>query len=330
MGMKRIYILATGGTIAGRAASEAATTGYEAGAIGIEELLAAVPEAASYAELAGETVAAIDSKDITADVWFKLARRTEELLQQDDVDGVVITHGTDTMEETGYFLQLTVHSDKPVVLTGAMRPATALSADGPMNLLQAVRVAASPAAAGCGVLIVMNGRIDSAREATKLHTTALETFGAPGFGALGTVQDGEPVFYRRPLRAHTKGSEFFLPENAELPQVAVLYGYADDDGMMVKAAVSAGVKGIVYAGMGNGSVPVRVEQALAEAVKKGVIVVRSTRGAAGRVTRAEASYEEHGFIASDTLNPQKARVLLQLALLKTQKREEIRAAFMRY
>ena len=253
--------------------------------------------------------------------------RTQELLQRDDVDGIVITHGTDTMEETAYFLHLTVHSAKPIVLTGAMRPATALSADGPMNLLQAVRVAATDEAVGQGVLIVLDGTIESARDAVKMHTTALGTFQSPEVGALGSVHDGEPVFYRGPLRRHTTRSAFSVEDVTELPRVAILYAHADDDGFLVEAAVQAGCRGIVYAGMGNGSIPARAEAALARAAAEGVAVVRSTRSAAGRVTRAEASYEANGFIASDTLNPAKARVLLQLALLQTEDPAAIRKMF---
>lgn len=327
---KHIYILATGGTIAGRAASEEATTGYEAGAIGIADLLAAVPEVSRYADVKGEQIAAIDSKDIRQEIWLKLAARCNALLARTDVDAVVITHGTDTMEETGYFLQLTVKSEKPVVLTGAMRPATAMSADGPMNLLQAVRVAAADDAVGKGVLIVLDGTIESARDAIKMHTTSLGTFRSPEVGALGCVQDGGPVFYRSPLRRHTAYSEFSVGDVTELPRVAILYAHADDDGFLVEAAVRAGCRGLVYAGMGNGSIPARAEAALARAAAQGVVVVRSTRSAVGRVTRAESSYEKNGFIASDTLNPAKARVLLQLTLLKTRDLAAIRTIFSVY
>ena len=263
-------------------------------------------------------------------IWLRLAARCKELLAREDVDGVVITHGTDTMEETAYFLHLTVHSVKPIVLTGAMRPATALSADGPMNLLQAVRVAAVDEAVGQGVLIVLDGTIESARDAVKMHTTALGTFQSPEVGALGSVHDGEPAFYRSPLRRHTTRSAFSVEGVPELPRVAVLYAHADDDGFLVEAAVQAGCRGIVYAGMGNGSIPVRAEAALARAVAEGIVVVRSTRSAAGRVTRAEASYETNGFIASDTLNPAKARVLLQLTLLQTDDTAAIRKMFKIY
>jgi L-asparaginase len=205
-----------------------------------------------------------------------------------------------------------------------------MSADGPMNLLQAVRVAADDEAAGKGVLIVLNGTIESARDAVKTHTTSLDTFRSPEMGALGSVQDGEPVFYRSPLRRHTVHSAFSVKGVTALPRVAILYAHADDDGFLVAAAQKAGCQGIVYAGMGNGSIPERVETALAEAAAEGIAVVRSTRSAAGRVTRAEASYEANGFIASDTLNPAKARVLLQLALLKTSDTASIRTMFSIY
>ena len=211
-----------------------------------------------------------------------------------------------------------------------MRPATAMSADGPMNLLQAVRVAADDEAAGKGVLVVLNGTIESARDAVKMHTTSLDTFRSPEMGALGSVQDGEPVFYRSPLRCHTVHSVFSVKGVTALPRVAILYAHADDDGFLVAAAQKAGCQGIVYAGMGNGSIPERVETALAKAAAEGIAVVRSTRSAAGRVTRAEASYEANGFIASDTLNPAKARVLLQLALLKTSDTASIRTMFSIY
>ena len=185
-------------------------------------------------------------------------------------------------------------------------------------------------AVGQGVLIVLDGTIESARDAVKMHTTALDTFQSPEVGALGSVHDGEPVFYRSPLRRHTTRSAFSVEGVPELPRVAVLYAHADDDGFLVEAAVQAGCRGIVYAGMGNGSIPARAEAALARAVAEGVVVVRSTRSAAGRVTRAEASYETNGFIASDTLNPAKARVLLQLTLLQTDDTAAIRKMFKIY
>lgn len=191
---KHIYVLATGGTIAGQAESGAATTGYRAGAVSVDALLSAVPELSEIAEVSGEQVAAIDSKDMTEQIQWELVRRCRELLTAGGADGIVITHGTDTMEETAYFLSLLVDTEKPIVLTGAMRPATALSADGPLNLLDAVRVAASDVAGGMGVLVVMNNQIDGAHDVTKTHTMSVDTFRSPDSGALGRVNDGEVTF----------------------------------------------------------------------------------------------------------------------------------------
>ncbi len=326
----QIKILATGGTIAGSAASETATTGYRAGALGIDALLNAVPEMKTYADVSGEQLAAIDSKDMTDDIWFRLAGRVNALLSRPGVDGIVITHGTDTMEETAYFLNLTVHSDKPVVLTGAMRPATAISADGPMNLLNAIRLAASPEAAGKGVLLTLNDTIEAARETSKTHTTAVDTFQSLTTGSVGAMGDGHVTFYREPSGCHTTASEFDLDDVTALPYVPIIYGHANMDTVFIDAAVKAGAKGIVYAGMGNGSIHKTAEAALAEASKNGIIVVRSTHAAKGAVIPAEPSYAEAHFIDSHLLNPQKARILLQLALTKTSDPAAIQAMFLKY
>ena len=319
---KKILLITTGGTIASVNTKDGLVPA------GSEILKNEIEHLRAYYAIEVCDLMCLDSSNIQPEEWVKIARCVFD--RRAGVDGIVITHGTDTMEETAYFLHLTVHSEKPIVLTGAMRPATAMSADGPMNLLQAVRVAADDEAAGKGVLIVLNGTIESARDAVKTHTTSLDTFRSPEMGALGSVQDGEPVFYRSPLRRHTVHSAFSVKGVTALPRVAILYAHADDDGFLVAAAQKAGCQGIVYAGMGNGSIPERVETALAEAAAEGIAVVRSTRSAAGRVTRAEASYEANGFIASDTLNPAKARVLLQLALLKTSDTASIRTMFSIY
>ena len=313
---KKIRIVAMGGTIAGAAADSAATTGYQAGAVGVAELLAAVPEINEVAEVSCEQLAAIDSKDITAAQQLKLVQRVRELLLSAEVDGLVITHGTDTLEETAYLLDLVHFADKPVVITGAMRPATALSADGPLNLLDAVRVAASESARDRGVLVVLNNEIHSAGLVTKLSTTAVDTFTSPNGGALGTVNDGEVVFYHSPQLAHLPRALSVsekLTSRSELPYVPILYGHSDDDGRLVQMVTAQGAKGIVYAGMGNGSVPERAEHELAAAAGQGVLVIRASTCAAGMVTRAEDSYEQSGFIASGVLNPKKARLLLQVA-----------------
>ena len=328
--MKKIYVLATGGTIAGSAESDTATTGYQAGAIGVDALLDAVPEIRRIAEVSGEQIAAIDSKDMTQEVQLRLARRCNELLAFAGIDGIVITHGTDTMEETAYLLSLLACTDKPIVLTGAMRPATAISADGPLNLLDAVRVAASDEARDQGVLVVTNNQIDGAHDVTKSHTMAVNTFQSPNGGPLGMVDDGAVKFSRHSCFAHLENSLQLGKNVQKLPDVRILYGCAGDDGLLVEAAVKAGAKGIVYAGMGNGSLPAPVEEKLAAAVKQGVAVVRSSRGYAGNVTVAEASYEAAGFFRSGSLNPQKARILLQLALANGNDAKEIQAWFDRY
>ena len=329
-GKPNIAILATGGTIAGSADSASATTGYKAGALGIDVLLNAVPEVKNYANVTGEQICSIDSKDMTDAIWLKLSKRVNELLSSGDVDGIVITHGTDTLEETAYFLNLTVKSDKPVVLVGAMRPATAISADGPMNLLNAVRVAASKVSVGKGVLVAMNDEINAAREVTKTNTITVSTFKTPELGFLGYVNEGVPEFYRESTRRHTKNSEFDARNLSELPYVKVIYGHANDDGLFVDAAVKAGAKGIVYAGTGNGSVHMDAEKALANATAQGVVVVRSSRVGNGTVIPAEQSYIDYHFLDGDSLSPQKARILLQLALTRTNDLGAIQKMFKEY
>lgn len=321
----RILVLATGGTIAGRAASPENVTGYQSGVIGIDELLSAVPEIRSFADVTGEQLCNIDSKDMTDEIWLRLAARINEILAKDEADGVVITHGTDTMEETAFFLSLTVKSEKPIVMTGAMLPATARDADGPRNLLDAVRVAASPESADKGVLVVMNDKIFAAKEVTKIHTTKIDAFASPGFSPLGRVDDNGVVFERTPNlpRLH-------FPAESSLPRVDILYGHEGDDGALVEAALHAGAKGIVYAGMGNGSIPAKAEKALAKASEKGIVVVRASRTNSGPVVPADPSYAAAGFIDGSVLNPQKARVLLRLALGKTRDWEEVRQIFRKY
>ena len=325
----KICILTTGGTIAGAAARSDALTGYRAGALGADELLAAVPEIADVCAIESEEVAAIDSKDMTDAVWLHLADRIEAALAA-GAAGVVVTHGTDTLEETAYFLQLVVKSEKPVVLTGAMRPATALSADGPLNLLDAVRLAASPEAHGQGALVVLNGEIHSARDIQKVHTTAVQAFVSPDVGALGRMEDGTPHFRRRVLTRHTRESEFDLAGVTTLPYVPILYGHAGADARLARAAIESGAAGIVHAGTGNGSIHEALLATLADAAGKGIGIVRTSRTGAGAVLFAESAYADAGFIDADTLPPAKARILLALALLKTKDRDEIWRMFREY
>ena len=317
----KIKILATGGTIAGVANSATDTTNYAAGALGIDKLIDAVPEIKNFANVSGEQICNIDSKDINEKIWLKLANRINELLS--DVDGIVITHGTDTLEETAYFLNLTVHSDKPVVLTGAMRPATAISSDGAINLLNAVKVAASSDSKAKGVLVVLNDEINSAREVTKIHTLNVSAFKSREFGLLGYVSGGNVEFYRTSTRRHTVNSEFDISGLKSLPSVKIIYNHACDDGIFVEAAINAGVKGIICAGTGNGSINANVEEILSRAAEN-IVIVRSSRCGGGSVV------VNKNFIDGDNLTAQKARILLQLALTKTNDRYEVQRMFKQY
>src|SRR5664280_60223 len=313
--LPHVMILATGGTIAGTGATATTTVGYTAATIGVEALIAAVPELAKVARVSGEQVFQIASENMTLDNWLRLGRRVNELLARDDVAGVVITHGTDTLEETAYFLDLVVKSAKPIVLVGAMRPATAISADGPMNLYNAVALAASREAVGRGVLVCMNDRIDAARDVTKTNTVALDTFRSPELGVLGMMEGGRPAFYRTADRAHTTATEFDIKDLRELPKVGIALAYGGSGRIAIDAMVAAGVKGIVNAGVGDGSLSVEARAALVEARAKGIVVVRASRIPGGAVARnGEADDDALDFVVADNLSPQKARILLALAL----------------
>jgi L-asparaginase len=328
--LPNIVVLATGGTIAGAASSDV-QAGYTSGQVGVEQLLAAVPQAKRIANLRGEQIANIGSQDMNDSVWIKLATRINALLAQPDVAGVVITHGTDTIEETAYFLNLVVKSAKPVVLTGSMRPSTALSADGPLNFYNAVGVAASPQAAGRGVLVVLNDWIHGAGSLTKTSTTAVQTFLSPISGLIGTVSYGQPEFYRGPVGKNTTTSEFSVDNNTVLPRVDIIMASENMDGAMINAAVAAGAKGIVIAGVGNGNMTAAAVTALAAQAKKGIVCVRSSRVTTGNVGRnVEIDDDRNGFVASLGLNPQKARVLLRLALTKTSDPKVIQRYFDEY
>jgi len=311
--LPRIVVLATGGTIAGAAPDATRTAGYQAGVVGVGQLLDAVPGLGAIARIHAEQVASIDSKDLSLALWTQLAQRANALLASDDVDGVVITHGTDTLEETAYLLHLTVKSAKPVVMTAAMRPSSALSADGPLNLLNAVTVAADPTSAGQGVLVAFNNRIHCARDVTKISTYAVDAFQSPEIGALGWVQDGRVELQRRALRLHTVASAFDI--GASWPPVDIVASYAGVSRVAVDALVAAGVRGLVVAGTGNGSIHATLQQALAEAAARGVAIVRASRTGSGHVMRDGAAPDDAlGFVSAGTLNPYKARVLLMLAL----------------
>jgi L-asparaginase len=330
-GPPNVVILATGGTIAGSGATSTTTVGYKAATVPVQALIEAVPELKKVAAVRGEQVFQIASQNLTNDDWLKLAKRANELLRQPDVDGIVVTHGTDTLEETAYFLNLVTKSDKPVVIVGAMRPSTALSADGPINLYNAVLVAASKAAVGKGVLVCMNDQINSGRDVTKTNTSTADTFKSPELGLLGYVQGDRVAFYRLPARRHTLNSEFDISGIDKLPNVEIAYGFANVSRTTVDALAAAGVDGIVYAGVGDGNPSEVTEQALADARAKGILIVRSARVGNGIVARNnEVNDDKRDFVVSDTLNPQKARILLTLALTKTRDTKEIQRMFYEY
>ena len=323
-----IYILATGGTIAG-SGSGALDTSYTSGTVTVDKLIAAVPEINKMATIKGEQISNIGSQEMNNEVWFKLANRVNELLTSGKADGIVITHGTDTMEETAYFLNLVVKSDKPIVMVGAMRNSGSLSADGPLNIYNAVNVAMCKKAVGKGVMVVMNDEIHAAREVTKTNTTAVDTFKSPNSGKIGTVFYGNVKFYMNPVRKHTVNSAFDITKIKELPRVDIIYSHSNDNPDFVNLAVKNGAKGIINAGMGNGNPFPSALEALGEAVKGGVVVVRDSRVGSGETTlNGEVDDGKYGFLASDNLNAQKARVLLMLALTQTTDKAKIQEFFL--
>lgn len=325
--MSTIYLIACGGTIAGTASGRTDLTGYAAGSLGIDEMLRAVPEVQAQAQIAGEQFCNIDSSDMSEALWLQLAARVTEIAKRDDVTGIVITHGTDTLEETAYFLNLTVHTPKPIVLVGSMRPATAISADGPLNLLEAVQLAACAETGQYGVVVAMNGTICSARFVEKTDTTHVDTFKSRQLGVLGFMQAGRPIWYQRPVRRHTMQSALSCTGVTSLPAVEILYTYVGMPASVVTSAVARHVRGIVVAGLGHGRMPVAVTAALRQAAAQGISVVRTSRTLGGVVT-AVPEYQE--FISGDNLTPQKAKILLQLALLQTSDPAALAEVFRQY
>ena len=327
--LPKVYILATGGTIAG-SGSSATKSNYSAGQVAIGTLLDAVPAIKDVANVEGEQVVNIGSQDMSDEVWLVLAKRVNELLARADVSGIVITHGTDTMEETAFFLSLVVGSGKPVVLVGAMRPSTAISADGPANLYNAVVTAASPASRDRGVLVCMNGKVYGAADVTKTNTTSVETFQSPNSGAIGYIHNGEVRYYHTSC-AGVNTPYFDIDGLKSLPKVGIAYGYSNVEGDVVDMMIDKHYKGIVYAGVGNGNIHKNVFPELEKARKDGIIVVRSSRVPTGATTLdAEVDDNKYEFVASWGLNPQKARILLMLALTKTDDWKTIQKYFNNY
>ncbi|HEY8122236.1 MAG TPA: type II asparaginase [Myxococcota bacterium] len=328
--LPRVRVLATGGTIAGAQAS-ATSYGYKSGAYDVNTLIAAVPNLGALATISGEQVANIGSQDMNDAVWLTLAKRLNEVLKAADTDAALITHGTDTLEETSYFLSLVTKSDKPVVMVGSMRPATAVSADGPANIYNGVAAAIDPGARGRGVLVSLNDEIHYARNVVKTDTTSLQTFASLNRGPAGVVHTGKVRWFEPMDRKLGLASEFSVDGLEKLPRVDILYAHANMSADLIDAAIKGGAQGIVVAGVGDGNMTAPALEALTQAAKRGVVVVRSTRLPMGIVLRNnEVDDDKLGMVASGELNPPKSRVLLQLALTKTKDPVRIQQMFNEY
>ena len=328
-----VRVIGTGGSIAGVGPDRMDFILYpEIGNhITIQQSLDRVPEIQEIADVRSEDLVSVGSTAIGAAEWLGLARRINQIFRDEpDVAGVAITHGTATLEETSYFLHLTIKSSKPVVITGAMRPPTALSTDADLNLLDAVRTAACPDSAGLGVLTVLNNEIQCGRDVTKASTFRVETFRPNELGFLGYADsDGKVIFYRAPLRRHTSNTPFMVDSMTDLPRVDIVYSYAGADGLLVDAVRSNGSDGLVLAGFGGGTFPPAVIDAAVKVVDNGIPVVLATRSTAGRVVTTPKK-DEQGFIVSDNLLPQKARILLMLGLTISKDRHELQQMFYDY
>ncbi len=325
-----VVVLATGGTIAGAGASAMNSATYTAAKVPVDKLLAGLPELANVANVTGEQVFQIASESFANDNLLTLAKRVSQLAKQDGIDGIVITHGTDTLAETAYFLSLTVHTDKPIAVVGSMRPGTALSADGALNLLNAVSVAASKDAKGKGVFVTMNDQIQTARDVNKDVNILTGAFQSQ-WGPLGMVVEGKNYWFRAPVKRHTLQSEFNIDSITGLPQVDIVYSYGNVQPTAVNALVEAGAKAIVHAGTGNGSVANRMVEPLRQVQSKGVLIVRASRVPYGFVLRnAEQPDDKYDWVVAHDMRPEKARILTMLALTKGASTQELQRMFWEY
>ncbi len=319
-----VALFTTGGTIQSKGAHRDKLSEYSDGRVKPQELVDDLPELKSVAEIEIHEIANIGSGGMTSELLLKLAKGLNAELAKPGIAGAVVTHGTSTLEETAYFLQLTIKSSKPVVVVGAMRPFTAISRDGPFNLYNAFRVAATPEAAGKGVMVLLNDTIHSARFVTKNNTYRVETFVSREIGPIGYSDSDRVAFYRTPLGRHTAASEFDVSGLDTLPAVDIVYGYQEASPAPLEALVAAGVKGIVL----NDSAPA-FAKAVALAQSKGILVVQSDRKGSGRVLLSERT-AGRSVVTADNLNAQKARILLRLALTKTTDAKEIQRIFNEY
>jgi glutamin-(asparagin-)ase len=326
-----VVIVATGGTIAGAGASALNSATYQAAKVPVEKLIAGVPELSTVANVRGEQAFQIASESFTNDKLVTLAKRVSALAKDPSVNGIVVTHGTDTLEETSFFLNLVVHTDKPIVVVGSMRPGSAMSADGMLNLYDAVALAASPAAKGKGVLVTMNDDILSGRDASKRVNIKTSAFSSP-WGALGMIVEGKTYWFRTLAKRHTMTSEFDIDTITALPEVSIVYGSGSMNIDMYDAAVKNGAKAVINAGTGNGSVPNYAVDKLKAIRTAGVMVVRSSRvGEGGFVLRnAEQPDDQYDWVVAHDLNPQKAKILAAVALTKPVTSAELQRIFWEY
>jgi len=326
-----VIILATGGTIAGAGADVTNSATYQAAKVPVDKLIAGIPQLSNVAAVRGEQVFQIASESFRNDDLLKLGKRVAALARQDDVDGIVITHGTDTTEETAYFLNLVIHTEKPIVVVASMRPGTAMSADGMLNLYSAVSVAGSKDARGRGVLVVMNDEINSGRDVTKAINIKVEAFKSP-WGALGLVVEGKNYWFRRLDKRHTMTSEFDIEKINALPLVEIAYAGGNVNDSAYRAFANAGARAIIHAGPGNGSVAGPLVPVLQELRGKGIQIIRSSHvNAGGFVLRnAEQPDDKYDWIVAHDLNPQKARILATVALTSTQDSRELQRIFWEY
>ena len=330
---RRVYLFGTGGTISfvGENRTDFANYSYQGHQLTIDEMLGRVPEANELAEVVTEQIINVGSTEVYPSHWLTLANRINERFGADpEAAGAAVTHGTATLEETAYFLNLTVRDARPVVVTGAMRPPSAMGTDADNNLLDAVRIAASKQSAGRGALVVLNNEIQSARDVTKTDSYRVETFQSGHMGFLGYADaDGAVTYYRKPERRHTAASEFDVSGVDQLPRVDIAYAYAGAGSVVIDALVEAGVDGIVAAGLGSGGSPATFMAGLQRAIAAGVPVALATQVGTGRVVQTRR-FREQGYIVADNLHPKKARILLMLALTRTSDAGELQRMMLEY
>ena len=325
-----VVVLATGGTIAGAGATAANSATYQAAKVPVDKLIVGVPELADVATVRGEQVFQIASESFTNERLLVLGKRVAQLAKDPAVNGIVVTHGTDTLEETSFFLTLVVRTDKPIVVVGSMRPGTAMSADGMLNLYNAVVIAGDPQSRGKGVLVSMNDEILSGRDVAKRINIKTNAFGSQ-WGALGMVVEGRTYWFRAPVKRHTNGSEFDVEKIDALPNVQIVYGSGSMAPEMADAAAKAGAKAIVHAGTGNGSVADYAVEPLRKLRAQGVVIIRSSRVADGFVLRnSEQPDDKYDWVVAHDLNPQKAKILAAVALSQGVDTKELQRIFWEY